>query len=148
MSRVAIDDETKQKVLTLYKNGVTNKEISVATDISIQSVNNIIHMAVDKGLVEPKKTCLFNKPITPKGQGKGKYIKKGYNPYNKLLTEEQENQLLEDYFVKNMTYKQIMSKYGVWQGTIKIIVDKAIQKGLYQPKGKGNHRKEKSIEGV
>ena len=148
MSGVAIDEETQNKVVVLYKNGVINKEISVQLGISVQSVQNIIHKGVASGQIEPKKAVLFNKPKTPNGQGKGKYIKKGYNPHNKKLSIEQENQLLEDYFVKDMTYKQIMSKYNVWQGTIKIIIDKALQKGLYTPKGCGNKKKIKSAEGV
>ncbi len=70
--------------------------------------------------------------------------KKGYNPANKKLNKEQENELLADYFEKDMTYKEIMAKYNLWQNSIKIIVNKALAEGVYKPKGRGKHRKRKN----
>lgn len=139
MSRQPIPDDIKMQVADLYKKNITCQAIANLLGISLPSVTKIISQYVKQGILEPKKAN-FGKHRLPNGTG-SKYIKKGYNPHNKKLTIEQEKELLRDYFEKDMTYKQIMAKYGLWQGSIKIIVDKAITEGLYMPKGYGGKKK-------
>lgn len=139
MSRQPIPDDIKMQVADLYKKNITCQAIANLLGISLPSVTKTISQFVKQGILEPKKAN-FGKHRLPNGMG-NKYVKKGYNPHNKKLTTEQENELLKDYFEKNMTYKQIMAKYNLWQGSIKIIIDKAISEGLYEPKGRGNKKK-------
>lgn len=141
-----IDDETIQKIKTLYKQGLSLKEIGILVGLTPQSINKVMRPFIASGEVKAKRPGKIGKPPVPRGQGKHKtYIKKGYNPVNKKLTPEQEQDLLKDYFVNDFTFKEIMAKYKLWQGSIKIIVDKAIKQGLYAPKGRGNRkRKEKN----
>lgn len=139
MSRQPIPDDIKMQVADLYKKNITCQAIANLLGISLPSVTKTISQFVKQGILEPKKAN-FGKHRLPNGMG-SKYVKKGYKPHNKKLTTEQENELLKDYFEKNMTYKQIMTKYNLWQASIKIIVDKAITEGLYVPKGRGNKKK-------
>lgn len=138
MSRQPIPDDIKMQVADLYKKNITCQAIANLLGISLPSVTKTISQFVKQGILEPKKAN-FGKHRLPNGMG-SKYVKKGYNPHKKL-TIEQESELLKDYFEKNMTYKQIMTKYNLWQASIKIIVDKAIAEGLYEPKGRGNKKK-------
>lgn len=139
MSRQPIPDDIKMQVADLYKKGISNQTIANLLGISGQFITSIVRQFVKSGNLKPKKAN-FGKHRLPNGMG-SKYVKKGYKPHNKKLTTEQENELLKDYFEKNMTYKQIMTKYNLWQASIKIIVDKAIAEGLYEPKGRGNKKK-------
>ena len=141
MSRRPIPDEIKMKVAELYNQKTKTQDISIKLNISTSSVILIVRQCIKNGLLEPKKKS-FGKNRLPNGMG-AKYIKKGYNPYNKKLTIEQEKELLKDYFEEDMTYKQIMAKYSLWQGSIKIIIDKAVSEGLYKPKGFGGKKKNK-----
>lgn len=134
MPRKGLSEEIKEKIVTMYKKGISHKEISNLIGVSIGSISKTIKEQVESGTLTPKRNGSFGK--TKVHWGKGKYIKKGYNP-NRKLNQEQENELLNDYFIKNMTYKQVMAKYNVWQTTIKRIVDNAVKLGLYERKGKG-----------
>ena len=135
-----IDNETIERVKTLYKQGLNLKEISILVDLTPQSINNIVRPFILSGEIKARRPGKIGKSPTPRGQGKHQtYVKKGYNPVNKKLTPEREKELLTDYFVNNMTYKAIMEKYGLWQASIKIIVDRAVKQGLYSPKGRGNN---------
>lgn len=145
MARKIITEEMREKIKNLYKQGLKNREIGNLVDLAPETVSRIVKVFIDNGSLEPKRPSAIGKKRAPKGQGKGKYVKKGYNPVNKKLSPEQEKQLLFDYFENNFTYKQIMAKYNLWQGSIKIIVDKAIRQGLYQPKGQGNNQPKKHI---
>ena len=140
MGRKAISEEVRAKVIKMYKNNFSHETIANVLGISTSSICLIVRQEIIRGGVNFKRSS-FGKPKTPNGQGK-KYIKKGkYNPVNKKLNEEQEKELLKDYFEKDMTYKQVMQKYGLWQQSIKIIVDKAVKAGLYSAKGKGNKKR-------
>lgn len=134
MPRKGLRDELKEKIVAMYKKGISHKEISNLIGVSISAITKTIKEQVERGTLTPKRVKSFGK--TKVCWGKGKYIKKGYNP-NRKLSQEQENELLNDYFIKNMTYKQVMAKYKVWQTTIKRIVDNAVKLGLYERKGKG-----------
>lgn len=135
-----IDIETKKEILNLYKSGVEIKMIANLQGVSSATVGNLIKKEVISGELVARREKYFGTHRPPKGCGRGEYIKKGRNPKRKL-TPEQEHQLLIDYFENDMTYKQIMDKYDLWQASIKRIVDDAIKKNLYKPKGKGNHKK-------
>lgn len=134
MPRKGLPQEIKDKVYEMYKKGFENKEIANLLGISLNSLSVIIRQGVAEGKIKPKRENIFGK--TPTRTGQGKYVKKGYRPHRKL-DQEQENNLLIDYFENNFTYKQIMEKYSVWQTTIKRIIDNAIKLGIYQRKGKG-----------
>lgn len=141
MARKIITEETKQQILTLYKQGVKLKYICETTGLTQPTISRIVKVSFGA----MRKPFRPGRKITPRGQGNWKpYEKKGYNPANKKLNKEQEKELLADYFEKDMTYKEIMAKYNLWQNSIKIIVDKALAEGLYKPKGRGNHRKRKN----
>lgn len=143
MSRQPIADDVKSSIVEFYKQGLTNQAIANLTGVSIASVINIVRESIKKGLITPKHGN-FGKKRNKNGQG-SKYQKKGYNPKRKLSIE-QENQLLDDYFNKGYTYKMIMKKYDIWQRTLRLIINRAVGKGLYTPKGKGNKkRKEKEF---
>lgn len=143
MPKKIISDEIKERVKKLYKQRLTNQEIANLVGLTAVSVNNIIKPFILSGELEPKKASLQGRKITPKGQGKGAYVKKGYNPANKKLSPEQEKDLLIDYFENNMTYKDIMIKYHLWQGSIKLRIDKAIRQGLYSHKRQDQQKGEK-----
>lgn len=135
MGRLPLAESKKLQILELYRKDVTLQAISNLLGVGYQTVANVVQEYVKLGAIKPRYSH-FGKTRAPNGQGREKYVKKGYHP-KKKLNDEQESELLKDYFVNNMTYSQIMQKYGLWQGSIKIIVDRAIRQGLYQPKGKG-----------
>lgn len=138
MSGKHLSIETKKEIARLYDRGLELATICNLLDVSKCSVVKVIHKECENGNLSPRKGN-FGNSRAPNGQAK-KYVKKGYNPVNKKLDAEQERELLCDYFERDMTYKQIMEKYGLWQHSIKIIVDKAIAQGIYERKGKGYRR--------
>ena len=135
MPRIPLSDDIKEQIKVFYKKGFSNKMIANIVGVSEPSVLNVVRELARRGEVKAKKDIL-GKKRTPNGQGKGAYVKKGYNPVNKKLTEEQEKELLKDYFENGFTYKQVAEKYHLWQHSIKIIIDKAVARGEYESKRK------------
>ena len=146
MARKIITEEMEKQVVSMYRQGLKLRVIADTTGLSQPTISKIARPLFASGEVKPHVACMVGRRPIRTGNWKP-YIKKDRNP-NKKLTEKQEQQLLEDYFVNDMTYKQIMSKYGLWQTSIKIIVDKGIAEGVYQLKGKGNRRRRKIQEGA
>ena len=146
MARKIITEEMKKQVVSMYRQGLKLRVIADTTGLSQPTISKIVRPLFASGEVKPHVACMVGRRPIRTGNWKP-YIKKDRNP-NKKLTEKQEQQLLEDYFVNDMTYKQIMAKYDLWQTSIKIIVDKGIAEGVYQPKGRGNRRRRKIQEGA
>lgn len=139
----SISKDVEQQIIELYGAGVTVSQIMEQTGVSNSTVTRVAREAIMRYKLEPRRAN-FGKPRPSKGEGKGyHYEKRGYACGSRKLTEEQQKEIVKDY--KNgMTYTEMMEKYGVWQKTLKSVIDRAIEKGVCLPRGRGNGKRSKT----
>ena len=110
-------EEQRQKALKLYKNkNLKVLEISNLTGIPISTLIVTWRKAFENGELVPRREDLAMKPHRPKGQGK-KYVRtyeKGKFPRKTKYTLEQEQEIVQDYYEKNMSFKQLKEKWNIF----------------------------------
>jgi DNA invertase Pin-like site-specific DNA recombinase len=139
LGRVSVwNEENTKKLIELYKDkNIPTTMIPELLGVSSFPVNTKVNQLVNENKLEPRNKSLFG---IEKGTGKGQYVKQ--NIRTNKLSEEQEQELLKDYFENDLTVKQVCEKYNVWRNSVQIITLKALARGQYQPK-KRDRRSEK-----
>ncbi len=138
-----ISEKVQNEVVELYRQGLMIKSIAWELDISTATITRIVREAINQNEIEPRHGN-FGKPRPPKGAGKGyHYEKRGYATGMRKLTEEQQRAVVEDY-ANGVPYKEMMEKYGVWQGTLRSVINKAIAAGVTPPRGRGKGKRRKT----
>ena len=135
-----ISTEQKQKAIHLYKKkSLTIPEISNLTNISLPALSVILRQAFEMGILKPRDVNKALHPRTPNGCGKPRYIPKGFgkggrNKERKKFTEEEENQIAIDYYVKGLSNTEVKKKWGTHPMQIQYVRNK--YSSIYGAKGK------------
>lgn len=126
------NNENTQKLIKLYKDKkVMYKDLPKLLGVSNYAITIKIQELVSSGILEPRNKKTFG---IKAGEGKPRVVNKDFQ--RKKLNEEQEQEMLVDYFENGFGYKAIREKYNIYPTSIKIIVDRAIASGQYEPKKK------------
>ncbi len=127
-------EENTKQLIKLYKDRkVMYKDLPHLLGVSNFAMTIKIQELVASGVLEPRNKKTFG---IKAGEGKPKVVNKDFQ--RKKLNEEQEQEMLVDYFENDFGYKAIREKYDIYPTSIKIIVDRAIASGKYEPKKRGN----------
>lgn len=91
-----ISPEQQQKAIKLYRNkNLTWREISNLCDISLLSLQRMIHQAVEIGVLKPRDEFRKNQSKAPK------------------FTESELEEIAVDYYENKMTKPQLIEKWGI-----------------------------------
>lgn len=131
--RTIWNEENTAELIKLYKDKkVMYKDLPQLLGVSNFAMTIKIQELVADGVLEPRNKKIFG---IKAGEGKPKVVNKDFQ--RKKLNEEQEQEMLIDYFENDFGYKAIREKYGIYPTSIKIIIDRAIANGQYEPKKRG-----------
>lgn len=112
-------EEQKQKAIKLYKNkNLTWVEISNLLGVPVPTLAVFWRECLKQNIIEPRNKKRALKPRVPNGQGKFKVVNKGVGSGNyhhkSKYTEEQELEIMQDYYEKNMSTKQLIEKWNIF----------------------------------
>lgn len=123
-------EENFGKLAELYADkSLKIPQIAELMNLSHPQITKMVRKLVNDGVVEPRSTGFG----VPKVRGQRKVrVLKGRN--DRKLNQEQEDLLLFDYYINNMTIKQVCEKYGIYPNSFTYISRRAIESGKYEPK--------------
>lgn len=146
MIKFNMEQEAKNKAIRLYKNkSLTLREISNLVGVCETYLQLLYREEFKNGTLKPRCPHSALKPRTPNGQGKKQLPsgigKGGRNHERKKFTEEQELEIVKDYYETGMASVDLQEKWDIHPKQLQILRKKYGAKYGRKKRTKPNNKK-------